>query len=510
MDKTVSLLARVWANLTRPVDALPLDMFRVCVGVVLWAYFVRTFLEVADFSGPDGLLDHELIVEMYWFTEIGIFSPEMSARWFRAVFAIACACCVPLIVGYRVKLFAAILYVIAVSTYRHNFLVMYVDDAIMHLLLFWMLVLPVGRTMVFGEWLSERNAAWRRWKLVQVPGATLRLFFVNLTLLYVVAGLWKWTSPMWLDGTALYVVFNLPISYFHEFWGQQHIPLLKVFNYATLVLEPLLPLMFVLPRGSRLKYVLLAGFLGMHLLSVLTLNIPYANIACAATAILIFREEIMGWFRGVAFDERDRRPTMKIGFSGAVAMFMVVTLTLAMLSSVSLINWRTAPRELKASAEPAEASSTAESVDGRADGLQSAQITFFGALWMIGIAQQYQLFNWIDDRNYSAHYRVTENGVDSDPNAMFVRSLRGVLLDFYIHDVAWAHVPPDLRRKLRTSILTRTASRYCRNEQPNGEVAVHSALERIDPNGGPAEFDNALLMKFGCQDDGTPIFTVSP
>lgn len=517
MDETVShtggtlLPARAWAALTRPVDALPLDLFRVCVGLVLLAYFVRTFLEVADFSGPDGLLDHELILEMYWFTEIGIFRPGMAVEWFYGAFAIACACCIPLILGYRVKLFAAILYVIAVSTYRRNFIVMYVDDSIMHLLLFWMLILPVGRTLVLGEWCAQRGKAWQRWKQVQVPGATLRLFFVNLTLLYLVAGLWKWTSPMWLDGTALYVVFKLPISYFHDFWGAQHIPLLKVFNYATLVLEPLVPLMFVLPRGSRVKYVMLAAFLGLHLLSVLTLNIPYANIACAATAVLIFREEIMGFLRSELLNGRDYRPTMKIGFSGAVAMFMVLMLTLAMISSVSLINWRTAPRELEAGVEPAAAAPrTPQLVDGRADGLQPAQMTFFGALWIMGIAQQYQLFNWIDHRNYTTHYRLVENGVEADPDAMFVRSLRGVLLDFYIHDVTWVRVPPDLRRKLRTSILTRTASRYCRNERPSGEIAVHSSLERIDPNGGAVHFDEVLLMKFECRDGGTPAFTVGP
>lgn len=512
MDETflnsggASLLTRARAAFTRPVDALPLDFFRICAGLVLLGYFIRTFLEVADFSGPDGLLDHRLIVEMYWFTQLGLFSPAIGAGWFQIVFAVACICCIPLILGYRVKIFAGILYLLAVSAYRHNFLVMYVDDAIMHLLLFWMLVMPVGRTLAIGQWIFGGRSAWQRWKQVQVPGVTLRLFFVNLTLLYLVAGLWKWTSPMWLDGTALYVVFKLPISYLHDFWGPQHIPFLKVFNYATLILEPLVPLMFILPRGSRLKYAMLAAFLGLHLLSVFTLNIPFANIACAATAILVFRREIMGYFRGVELNGFDRRPSMKLGFSGTVAMFMVVTLSLAMISSVSLINWRTAPRELKSGVEPAEAPRTPQTADDSpAEGLQSVQQTFFGALWMIGIAQQYQLFNWIDHRNYIVRYRVFEGDIERDPDKMFVRSLRGVLLDFYIHDVTWMRIPPGQREDLRLSVLARTAVRYCRNERPSGPVAVHSSLERIDPKGGPGEFHEVLLMRFECV-DGRPIF----
>ncbi len=498
-------LRKAWAMFTRPVDALPIDIFRVCVGVVVLAYFVRTFLEVADLSGPDGLLDHELILRMYWFTEIGIFRPWMGVEWFYAAFGIAVACCVPLILGYRVKLFSVILYIIAVSTYRHNFIVMYVDDAIMHLLLFWMLVLPVGRTLVLSEWLSDKRAAWERWKSVTVPGAPLRCFFWNLILLYLVAGLWKWTSPMWLDGTALYVVFKLPVSYFHEFWSAEHIPLLKIFNYGTLVLEPLVPLMFFLKLGSRLKYALLAAFIGLHILSALTLNIPFANIACAAVAILMFREELMQYLRGGVWVEPvgDRR----FGLSGAVAMFMVVTLTLAMISSVTMMNWRTPPRVLKTFDTSATmAAVKPQLVDGRAEGMGSIQMAFFSTLWVMGIAQQYQLFNWIDDRNYSTHYRVVVGGNDVDPNKMFLRSLRGVLLDFYIHDIIWAKIPPEHREDLRLSILRRTAARYCRLAKPVGEVQVYSSLERIDPKGGPSEFENEMMMIFSCNERGEPVF----
>jgi len=489
---------RTLARLTLPVDALPIDVFRVIVGGLIFVYFVRTLMETADFSGPDGLLDHSLLLRMYWFTEIGIFREWMSVEWFYGAFIIACACCIPVILGYRVKLFSLILYVIAVSTYRRNFIVMYVDDSIMHLLLFWMLLLPVGRTLVLDEWLKDHSAAWERWKKIKVPGATLRLFFWNLTLLYLVAGLWKWTSPMWLNGTALYVVFKLPISYLHSYITAEDIPLLKVFNYATLVLEPLVPLMFVLRRGHWAKYLLLVAFIGLHIGSVATLNIPYANIACAATAILMFREELMSWPRRGAIDESYSIPSMRLGLAGGVGLFMVIMLTLAMVSSVTMINWRTAPREMKTAEVNSTNADRPQLVDGRADGLDSMQMTFFGALWIMGIAQQYQLFNWIDNRNYATHYRITVNGSEVDPDAMFVRSLRGVLLDFYIHDITWLRIPPERRQELRESILSRTAARYCRNARPVGEVIAYSSFERIDPNGGPGEFDNFLLMKFTC------------
>ncbi len=509
-----SLVGRVWAAFLRPVDALPIDLFRVCVGLVLIVYFFRTLMEVNDFSGPDGLLDHSLILKMYWFTEIGIFRTWMGVEWFYAAFSIAIACCLPLILGYRVKLFSLILYVIAISTYRRNFLVMYVDDSIMHLLLFWMLLMPVGRTLVLGEWLRDRSAAWERWKFVKVPGATLRLFFWNLTLLYLVAGLWKWTSPMWLDGSALYVVFKLPISYFHDYWGTQHIPVLRVFNYVTLVLEPLVPLMFVLPRWSRLKVVMLFAFLGLHLGSVATLNIPFANFACAATVILMFREELMQMLRGGYREFTEQRSPATFGLSGAFALFMVTTLTLAMVSSVSLINWRTATREHAKQSDQVLTTTEAEHqrqlTDGRNEGLRSMQMVFFGTLWIIGIAQQYQLFNWIDDRNYSTKYSVTVDNEEVDPDDMFQRSLRGVLLDFYIHDITWMRVASEDRAKLRESILERTANRYCREYTPRGQVKVYSSIHRVDPKGGDANPNSILLMEFSCGDRDTAVFIAGP
>ena len=315
---------------------------------------------------------------------------------------------------------------------------------------------------------------------------------------------------MWLDGTALYVVFKLPISYFHVFWGPQHMPLLSVFNYGTLFLEPLVPLMFVLPRGHYSKYILLAAFVGLHVMSVATLDIPYANAACAATAILMFREEIMNFLRrGMAVDSI-AAPPAKLGLSGAIALVMVVTLTFAMISSVSLMNWRTAPREQTSRTDNASAVKTDSIASGYTEGLKSVQMTFFGALWLMGIAQQYQLFNWIDDRNYATHYRVVENGREVDPDTMFVRSLRGVLLDFYIHDITWMRIPPEHRAELRTSILTRTAGRYCRNSNPQGEVEAYSSIERIDPQGGQGVFDSVLLMKFTCRDNEVPVFSVAP
>ena len=138
------------------------------------------------------------------------------------------------------------------------------------------------------------------------------------------------------------------------------------------------------------------------------------------------------------------------------------------------------------------------------EGLGYLQWSFFSFLWCMGIAQQYQLFNWIDDRNYSFHYEVIEQQDDGsvrevDPELMFPRSTRGVLLQLYLHGVTWMRIPSERQTELRSSLQLRFARRYCRQFQPEGDVAVYSTLERVTATMKSVEEDRILFMKFNCR-----------
>jgi hypothetical protein len=520
-SSTLSLV-RPRESLAGTVDALPLDLFRVLVGGLAFVYFLRTFLEARDFSGPGGLIDHELSRELFWFTRLSLFQPGMSLAMFQAIYLTACLCSCALIIGYRVKTCAAVLYLIAVCAYRWNFLVMYVDDCIVHLTLFWLLLLPVGRTLVLREWLVERGAVWRRWKWEKAPGTATRCFLWNLALIYLVAGLWKWASPMWRDGTALYAVLKLPISLTPEFWGPEHLSLLKVLNYGALILEPLFPLIFILPKGHPAKYGLLVALFGFHVGTLATLQIPFANIACLAAMIIPFGGELMDRVRGGASKSQPRRTPARVGLCDAFALLFVAVLTLAMLSSVSLPQWRAPTRRgyaetagmltVASGGAPVESRgaccATGDQGTGGAEGLGPLQKVFFSSLWCIGIAQQYQLFNWIDERNYSIRYRIIEDEGDTrrreiEPGTMFPESTRGVLLQFYLHGLTWMRIEPGRAAELRRSIQTRTARRYCQRFQPRGVLVVYSTVERVVPGGNRVEGGPARLLRFSC-DGGEP------
>lgn len=486
-----SLLSRFTTLLTRPLPALPLDVFRVSIGLITLAYFARTLLEVPLFGAVDGLIDHELMVATFPFTALSPLHAMLGlgVGVQQVVFVIGCLAAVAITVGVAPRGFAAVAYVIAVSAYRWNFLVMYVDDAIVHLMLFWLMVLPVGRTLTLAPILRREEGAWRRWREMWVPGAAVRCFVWNVMLIYLVAGLWKWTSPMWRDGTALYAALKLPVSIAPDFWSLNHLVFLRPLNYAALLVETLFPFLFVMLRGRTPRLLLLASAVAFHAGMLATLRIPFANLACISAAVVLFGKELM---------ERPRRDAASssspikssLGFAGVASLLFVSCLTLAMLSSVWMPEWRS------------RAAATERADVGFGDGLQPLQKPFFAALWCIGVVQQYQLFNWIDERNFVVDYDgVREWGSGTaalSPSTIFPRSTRGVLLQTYVHNVTWMQIPAWRQPELRRAIFSRAARRYCGRAASDERVTLYSTVRRIRGLKSDDEGQRALTMRFQC------------
>ena len=470
--------ANLRAALARETYALPVDFLRVLVGLLSFVYFLRTYLEAGDFSNPDGLIDHALLFDILWFTRLGFFQLGMPLELFEGVFLFACVVSWALVLGIRPKTSAAVLFLIAVSTYRWNFIVMYVDDAIMHLLLFWMLLLPVGKTLRLRQWLRDRGDAWRRWRREVVPGAPVTCFLGNLALLYLVAGLWKFDSPMWRDGTALYAILKLPISYAPDFWTPDDLPWLKVAGYFGLVLEPLIPLVFVLPKGHLLKWLVLPAILSFHLGIIFTLRIPFANLGCLAALVLVFRGELMDRvLRGSP--QRPVAVAERIGLSGRFSIAFLIVLSIAMLRRIPVIDDVHKPA--------------------------------YAVLYVLGIAQDYQLFNWIDRKNFHAKLEARvlkeKKSRGINPEDVFPRSIRHVLLQSYLHNVRWIKIPEERRKELKQSIYRRYARRYCRLHAPDGAVSVLATVQRLTADNLRLERGIwRLLLRFSSR-DGKPDIT---
>lgn len=472
---------------TAPIHAIPLDLFRILAGLVGCAYFVRALLDVPDLSAPDGLIDHELCRRVFPPSRMTLFRPGIPKVGFRVVFAAACLASLCVSAGYHTKSAAFSLFIIAVSTYRWHLLAVYVDDAIVHLMFLWLVLLPVGSTLTLEGWWASGMKLDPAWLTATVPGGAARAFLANMALVYLVAGLYKFTSPMWREGKALQAILQLPIARTPvRSWSARHPRLLRWGNDWALAMEPLLAVLFLMPANSPAKWFLVLSAMAFHVGIIATLKIPFANLAMLGALSVALGPEIMmllGQQQPTSLDVAPLSPSQMVAVALIVALgFMVVweALRSRMLNDLPL--WKTHMQGFLGN-------------------------PMYVLLWLFGIAQSYRLFDWIDTRNYHVRYEVVvrpEFGVSLkrsiDPVELFPTSLRHCLLQSYIFGSVWLQMPTQQLAAVRTSLLARHAQRFARRHPNVGTVEVHAIVQRITSDNLDLDRgERRFLMRFRCR-----------
>lgn len=499
---TAPLASLTWRalreRLCAPVPALAVDLFRVLVGLVSLGYCARLLIDVPVFWAPRGLVDHAASRAAFWFTAQPLFWPGMSAAAITAILSCACALALAVALGLRPRLCAAALYLIVVCGYRFNFLVLYVDDMVVHLLLFWVVLMPVGRTLTIGGW--RERAAWRT---LQVPGAAVHLFLGNLAVLYTIAGLTKLGSPLWRAGDGVYAALKIPAGWFADSLGPAHVPFLRFINFATLVLEPLFALLLCLPgalgrRGRALRAALALCFALFHLGITLTLDVPFANLGCLGALPLLLRDEVRRrWGRPALAEPGELRLAPRERF----ACLALCLITGAALSAAAQAEWR---RPLREGAPPPRERLLSAEAGG------PVQSGLFSALWLLGLAQQYRLLDWIDQRNYHVTLRIHERraaGVRVLPrSALLPAGMRASLLMTYLAGVTWMPVSARALPALRVALQQRLAQRHCWLQRQHGpaDVRIQITLTRVNPS-APQPAEELTLVRFRCASDGAAL-----
>lgn len=464
-----------------PVYALPLDLLRIGGGTVLFVYFCHAWRQASDFSAPDGLIDHRLCARLFPPTRWSLFQPGMPGWAPRAAFACACLASLAVVAGFHPRAAAAFLFVVAASTYRWNVLVAYLDDCLVHVLCLWLALLPVGTTLAAPDLFSGGSAHGTGGLAATVAGDAPRAFMANMALVYVVAGLYKFASPMWRGGSAMHAALKMPVARFPGFWTLRHRGLLRATTWAALVLEPLFALVFVLPAGSALKGLLAAGAVIFHGGIAATLKIPYANAAMLAALPLAFGPEIMQG--GLGLPAPDAGTSSGGATAEGVAGFALVGALAVMFA------WEAARNRMKLG-RPWSGGRWANPVRS--------------LLWWAGVFQSYRLFDWVDDRNYHVRYEVrrldSERVGTGDPGDLFPRSMRHLLLQSYLIGNVWLQMNPEVLEQVRGSLLARHARRFARRHPDAGVVEAFAVVQRVTPdNLDLTRGERRFLMRFECR-----------
>ena len=174
---------------------------------------------------------------------------------------------------------------------------------------------------------------------------------------------------------------------------------------------------------------------------------------------------------------------------------LLAVLTAAMLLCMRPTTWRSPTRTGDRSTALRSADSLRETGDG-------AQTILFAALWAVGVAQQYRLLDWVDERNFYIKLDVHERGADGasrpgEPRRLMAAGTRSVLAISYAVGITWASVPETHIGTLRQALHRRLARRYCVGAQGSTQVVVDVIGTRVDPaRPEPARRDP--WMRFKC------------
>lgn len=441
--------------MSRPVSAPVVDLFRILCGSLIVVYFVRLFLEYPLYTAESGLLDHELHRELFWFTKFTLFYPGCPAWYKLGILVTGFLGALCIVAGLRPKLACIVTWVVVVSVHRWNFAVINVDDSSITLLLWWLLLLPIGHTLT---WKTARGLTdWKNECRSVVDGFFVRAFFANLFIYYLTAGLTKLGSGLWREGLALFIILNLPLARTQGMWSPDDLPFLWFGNHFTLIAEPLFPFMVFLPKHHFLKYFGGISLFIFHLAIPITIGVPYANFTLILALVLIFHEELGDWFQRKAGDYELKkiewsapRGTRTLAISYLIILFLAMQKNVPVLGKV----WEAG----------------------------------MGVLYLGGVAQEYHLFDWIDRFNWAIHHEVVVvNGEDETPVAsteLFPHSVRGFIVQSYLLPMRWMRVPRPLTGEMRNSVLQRAAHRFVQTHpdlmKEGAKVIVRSRVGRLD------------------------------
>ncbi|WP_329176551.1 HTTM domain-containing protein [Streptomyces sp. NBC_01477] len=284
----------------RPVSLYAASVLRIGYGLCYFAFLVRELPHREEIWGPQSPWTPALADEL--FRQTGWFSPltlSDSPLYFDLCYGLALAVCALMVLGWRTRATSVLFALVVVSFHaRAIFMTDGGDNLILLMALYltgtacgrrWSLDARRTRLAVAGG--PRRWAMWRAtsdtWSQFDLARGTLvtalhncAMFVVavQVCLLYGSAGLYKVQGPSWQSGTALHYVVNLDLF---RPWpalsalADSHPLFIAVAGYLTVLIQVAFPFALF----SRLKYVILAMLLGMHLGIAVLMGLPLFSAA---------------------------------------------------------------------------------------------------------------------------------------------------------------------------------------------------------------------------------------
>jgi hypothetical protein len=248
-----------------PQSVSTIAVIRIAFGLLLLGWSAGIGHDLFDFFSRDGVLPsqpdlHDAVAPGAW----GLLGTFTGNSALVLVYTALVVGALMLVLGLKTRLAAIVVFVTLLAFTRRNPWVLDSGDLLLQAIAFYLVFAPSGAALSVDRWLAARNGGGACWTFPRRAPWVLRLFQLQLSILYLSAVWHKTGGEKWRDGTA--------VSYSLRMGDLERLPLpdglttslllSNVLTFGTLAVELSLALL-VWNRAFR-PWVLLAG-VGLHL-----------------------------------------------------------------------------------------------------------------------------------------------------------------------------------------------------------------------------------------------------
>jgi hypothetical protein len=233
------------------------------INLVMWAPDLRLWFSesgVMPLSAAREIINEHAPTVLGW---------SQAAWWLWLCYGVLIASAVLLTVGWHTRIQAIIVLIALTSFQDRNYAIVDGEDTLFRLFAFYLAVCPAG-------WAFSLDARRRKQRGIALPPPIpwgLRLFQIQMSVIYLSSAIEKSLGTDWTSGTALYYVSRL-----HDSFGKLPVPALlfetlwitKLLTWSVLVMEWALPVLLWVKRTRRVAIVVAIVF---HLSIEYTMNL---------------------------------------------------------------------------------------------------------------------------------------------------------------------------------------------------------------------------------------------
>jgi hypothetical protein len=283
---------RIYRRLTGQALSLYATAFlRIGYGVLFLAILVREFPNRHMIWAPDAPWTADLARRMFdqtgWFS---VLTLSDEPAYFEACYAAAVLVSVLFILGWHSRIMAVLFALAVVSFYSRNVLMSDGGDNLMVLMAVYLMFTACGRRWSLDARRAGRTVppgGFRDFTATVMHNCALFVIMAQMCVLYGAAGLFKVQGDTWGDGTALHYVLKQdlfrPWPAVSDFLDGHHV-MLAIACYMTVLVQVAFPFSLF----SKLKYVVLAILIGMHVGIAVLMALPiFSAVMVLADAVFL-------------------------------------------------------------------------------------------------------------------------------------------------------------------------------------------------------------------------------